>query len=591
MKKFRMTVVSIITAAACAACVMHPFAVNAETEETKEQEEKQEPQEKNTEKESGEIREETVYVFAKADGTTDKILVSDWAGDEKDEYSRYESKEELPVSMKVSYFLDDKELTADEMAGKSGTVTIRYEFENQLSREVTVNGKKKTVHVPFMALTAVILNHDVFSDIEVTGGKLLNDGDRTLVIGTAFPGLSDNFSMEEDLADLPESLEITAETENFEMLNTMTLVSSRIFSELDKDREISTDELTEKLQELTDAMSKLMDGAGQLKDGIGTLQTKSGELSSGVGQLSDGAGQLLAGAGALNSGAGSLCDGAGQLENGLAALSSNSGTLNDGAAQVFDSLIAQANSQLQELGVSITKENYREVLDGAVSANREKIEAMVTAGAREMVLQQVLAGGNPVLTKEDYDKLDAETKEKIDAAVDTQMQDSAVQAQIAAKIEEECGTISGMLETLKGQLDSYSQFYQGLLQYTAGVDSAKEGASALSAGAGQLKAGTETLSSGASALNDGILQLQGNIPALTDGVSQLYDGSSKLADGLQELNDKGISKLTDAVNGDLNGLVDDVKMTVEAAKTYSSLSKEKETDEGVKFIYRTESIR
>ena len=70
-------------------------------------------------------------------------------------------------------------------------------------------------------------------------------------------------------------------------------------------------------------------------------------------------------------------------------------------------------------------------------------------------------------------------------AVDEQLETDAVKAQITEGIAKaKAGRES--LENLKTQLDSYNEFYTGLLEYTAGVSTAAAGADKLNSGAAAL---------------------------------------------------------------------------------------------------------
>ena len=153
------------------------------------------------------VKDETVYVMTAADGSTQKILVSDWiknalpaeaqkaieslndAQQVKDDCWTGTIQKELPVSMSIHYTLDGKTVTPSELAGKSGKVTIRFEYENNQYEVRTVNGVSQKVYVPFVALTGALLDTSHFSNVTVSNGKLINDGDRIAVMGMAFPGL------------------------------------------------------------------------------------------------------------------------------------------------------------------------------------------------------------------------------------------------------------------------------------------------------------------------------------------------------------------------------------------------------------------
>lgn len=512
-------------------------------------------------------KDETVYVLARADGSVDKIIVSNWVqnsrgddtiadvtrltdienckGDEtftlggenscvwdargNDIYYQGSIDQELPVSVAVSYTLDGQAVTAEALAGKSGKVVIRFEYTNNQYELVEINGEQQKIYVPFAMLTGMVLDNQVFRNVSVSNGKIINDGERTIVAGLAFPGLQDSLGLNREDLSLPEYVQITADVENFALENTVTLAANGLLGDgLDKGEKLDELENVDgKLNKLTDAMGQLMDGSSRLYDGLCTLLDSSTELVSGIDELADGAAQLRQGSQSLSAGASQLTTGADALRQGLDALSQNSDALNGGAAQIFQSLLYTANTQLAAAGVQtpeLTVENYAQVLDGAIAA----------------------AG------------------------------DSPAGQQVAA---------------LKASLDSYNSFYQGLLGYTAGVAQAQSGAGELSQGLGSLKGGAESLSAGAEQLYDGILTMQNGAPALIDGVTQLRDGAMELHGGLEEFNREGVQKLVDAFHGDLNGLADRLDALRAVSERYTSFSGAgPDMDSQVRFVWRTEAV-
>ncbi len=657
-------------------------------------------------------KDESVYVLANTDGSVRKIIVSDWLrnatdaatikdkseltdvenvkGDEtytedggarvwdadgNDIYYTGNIEKELPVEMKVSYTLDGKDVTAAELEGKSGHVTIEYAYTNKQYENVTIDGNNEKIYVPFAMLTGMLVDSDTFRNVEITNGKILNDGDHTAIVGIAFPGLKEDLALDSDTLDIPDSFTVSADVTDFHLTNTVTIAANGLFSKINPEKLDSVDELRESLDQLNDAMTQLMDGSSQLYDGLCTLLDKSNELVAGINALAEGAGQLKDGAASLENGASALSDGAKNLSDGLDQLVVNNSTLNGGAAQVFTSLLSMADTQLAAAGLSVpqlTIDNYATVLDGviasldtntiaqtaeaaatqkvtaAVEENRETVEtavreavqqevtAQVTAAVKENVISQVLA--TMQMTTEQYEAgvaagmIDAATQEKLNAAVDAQMASDTITATVSAKVAEQMNsdTIKAMIASktdeqiaalveenmasdevrtqinaaiesaksgaasiaaLRQQLDSYNTFYVGLQQYTAGVETVKSGADQLASGADTLHSGTVELQDGVNTLYDGILTMQSGVPALVDGVTKLRDGAMSLSDGLAELNEKGIGKLTDAVNGDLADLTERLRATVEISQNYTSFSGIADDMEGeVKFIYRTDSI-
>lgn len=217
---------------------------------------------------------ETVYVIADASGAAKKIIVSDWLkgvdtkgkvkdvsnlkdvknvkGDETytvnednayewaangdDIYYQGTGTTELPVKLKLSYKLNGKTVSADEIAGKSGKVTIRIDYENTQKEKVKINGKTKEVNVPFLMLSGMILDDDNFKNVEVSNGKAINDGTRTIVAGFALPGMQDSLDIDKDEMEIPDYVEITADTTNFELSTTMTVAMNDIFNDVDFQR-------------------------------------------------------------------------------------------------------------------------------------------------------------------------------------------------------------------------------------------------------------------------------------------------------------------------------------------------------------------
>ena len=47
---------------------------------------------------------------------------------------------ELPVDMKITYTLDGKTVSPEELAGQSGQVTIRFDYTNRQKEKVETNG-------------------------------------------------------------------------------------------------------------------------------------------------------------------------------------------------------------------------------------------------------------------------------------------------------------------------------------------------------------------------------------------------------------------------------------------------------------------
>ena len=219
-----------------------------------------------------------------------------WQAGGKDIYYQGTATEEPPVTQKVTYYLDGKEISPEDLAGKSGKVKIRFDYTNTTSYTETVNGEKQTVSVPFAAITGLVLG-DGFENIEVTNGKAEVSDSSSVVLGYALPGLKDSLGIKDKDLDgdvnIPEYMEMTADVENFSMPAAMTFVVNA--SDYVSTDGIDTSDLDDMINDLKDASTQLQDGSktlaegtDTLSDGLSTLQSKLGTFASGVGTLKSG---------------------------------------------------------------------------------------------------------------------------------------------------------------------------------------------------------------------------------------------------------------------------------------------------------------
>ena len=526
--------------------------------------------------------------------------------------------------------LDGKSISASDLAGKSGKVTIRFDYKNNQTVNVKVGDREEKMYVPFAVLTGMLLDNDVFTNITVENGRLINDGDRTAVIGMAFPGLQENLAIDKDRLEIPDHVIITADVKNFGMTNTVTVAVNDVFAKIDTGK-ADVSGLEGSLSELSGAMTKLTDGSSELYNGLCTLLDKSGKLISGINRLADGALTLKNGTASLDKGVCELKAGIGELKDGLTELDSHSKELNDGAGKVFETLLATVDKQLADSGLtvdSLTTEGYKKALTDLL-ADPDDTQKKELIGIADAALNEQLRAYNvpeeyypavkymlcerlsegmttekamteivTILTHAKMYAADPKTYAAFapDALALQNAAKTAAAAQGQAAINGLCLSLAKsrlrpQIEAAVAQLDEYNKFYTGLADYTNGVSDALDGSRKLNTGAADLKKGSAKLNAGAKELYNGILTLKNGAPALTDGITKLRDGSLALSDGIKEFNEKGVQKLIDAVDGDIAGLVDRINATVEAAGSCNNFSGIADgTDGEVKFIYRTDSV-
>ena len=384
---------------------------------------------KFSEKEIG--KEETVYVLADSTGKERKVIVSDhlindgnkdtiedasdlkdienvkgdetfkhevskltWQADGNDIYYQGTSTKETPVSQTITYSLDGKEVKPEELAGKSGKVTIRFDYTNNETVKTKIDGKEEEIYVPFAAISGMVLD-DSFSNVKVTNGKVISDGKNNIVVGYALPGLKESLDVDDSDFDgdvsIPDYVEVTADVENFSLSTTMTVVMNAT-NFISKDGDADLSEVDDMLDTLTDATDQLKDGSGELADGVDTLKSKMGEFKDGVGTLKNGIKDYTDGASTLSTGIGTLKSGVDTLAGRVPTLISGVGTLKDGSASA-----AKGASSLKD-GAGTLKKGAKDVSTGANTLSKGASDLSTGANTLSTGVNDLSTGADTLST-------------------------------------------------------------------------------------------------------------------------------------------------------------------------------------------------
>lgn len=203
---------------------------------------------------------ETVFVNMDSYGTPSKITVSDWLHADRSEiyvhdkttlkdftvtrgyasstqsngdvtwqmassdvYYEGTTDATLPVSISIRYYLDGAEISAEDLAGKSGEFRMDVTMTNNVSAQVNINGQQVTMNAPLMAVGGMILPYENFSNINVSGGMSVGAGTYEMVILAGAPGAEKSLNLSNvDISgfeniSLEESFSVTATVTDFSM--------------------------------------------------------------------------------------------------------------------------------------------------------------------------------------------------------------------------------------------------------------------------------------------------------------------------------------------------------------------------------------
>ena len=386
-------------------------------------------------------KEETVYVNADATGNSDEVTVSDWLknsgsvsgnltdesilkeiknvkGDEtftengdqltwntagEDIYYQGTTDKELPVSVKLTYFLDGKEVKPDELKGKSGHLKIQVQYTNNEKKTVTVDGKEEEVYTPFVMMTGMILPNETFSNVTIDNGKVISDGSRNIVVGFGMPGLKDSLDLDEETTKeaedkgvtIPENFEMEADVTDFTMSSTFTVALTDLLD--DMDNIIDVDSLKDSLNELEDAALELVSGSGTLADGASTLAAGVSSYTAGADELNAGIQKYLGSNGELNGSVTEYVNGVGKVVKGVKDYTSGTNALANGVTSyvVGEQKIAAGAAQLSQLSkgleqVQTAVETLSKAADGKGEATDDLVIAANQLAAGTKQLQAVL---------------------------------------------------------------------------------------------------------------------------------------------------------------------------------------------------------
>lgn len=624
-------------------------------------------------------KQESVYVNAGSDGTVSKITVSDWlqgsdaatgtirdisdlqnitnvkgdetfsqngadvdwAGAGKDIYYQGQSSEKLPVELSLTYKLDGKEMAAKDMLGKSGKAEIHVSYKNKSSRKKTIDGAETTIYTPFVMVTGMILSSEHFDHIKVDNGKVINDGDKNMVVGMGMPGMAESLDLDPDMADeIPSGFTVTADVKDFSMGNTFTFGSASLLNELDLDDVEKLDDLEEKLDDLTDATDKLVDGSEDLSDNMSLFSGKMKELNKsvktfqkdGVNKLAGGIRTLAKGAPALVKGVNDYTGGVKTFAKGTTEYVTGAEKITNGCTLLYDS-VKGLPAQITEFDKGLktytggvdklgTKENVtkmkngaKAVSDGVTVVNTQLATLEKSYEQTDLLIQKLEATGADAVTvatlkevlkqqKAGIQQLKAATGEQGDlkkgadsvaGGVNTVMDSLSLLSGNSASLTVASEKLNANIPTLVTSVKTLKEGGETLAKNNAKL---KKASKDLVTTSKKMKKSVKKVGSGVKTLDKGGKSLKKATKKLSDGVLQLNtasgklsEGSRTLAEGMSEFKEQGMDKLGEVYEDDFQGFLDRLKAIREAGQAYRSFSGIHDSMDGeVKFIIETEAI-
>ncbi|WP_096271114.1 hypothetical protein [Paucisalibacillus globulus] len=458
----------------------------------------------------------------------------------------------LPWDIKITYFLDGKEFSPEELAGKDGQVQIRMET-NANKQANPVFGENYLLQI------SLALNSDIYSNIQAEDGMIANAGKNKQVTFTVMP--------EEEAV-----LVLEADVTEFELdgINFTGIPSTMPIEAPDMD------EMTGDITTLSEAIAEINDGVGELNNGVS-------ELNSGVTELVDGSKQYQNGMVSLDQSSGELISGSKEINQALEMLNNSLNTTEEPELSGIQDLMGglkQLSDGLGEAasGLEILKQNYEDLilqLDNAMKAipaydiTEQDIRDLESSNADQEIIQQLLDTYEAAMTaKETYAVVGPGVKglnEQLVLVVKSLREMAAnvdlMNDELASSLEEnDMEGLVALQEGIAKLAANYDAFHSGLLGYTDGV----------------------------SKLSDSYQELHNGITVLSGGTSELESGVSELHDGTNELHES-TSNLPEQMTEEIDGMIAEYDKS--DFEVVSFVSSKNEKVNSVQFVFKTESIK
>lgn len=556
-----------------------------------------------------------------------------WNANKSDIYYQGESSKELPIECNIKYELDGQEISANDIAGKSGKVKVTLQYTNKEERTVDINGKKVKMYVPFVVIAGTVIENENARNIEVSSGKVVDDGTKTVVVGMAMPGLQESLGLSDDEVEVPSNVEITMDATNFETSSIISYVTPKVLEEDDLKVFDNLDEIYGQVNTLQSSMNQIQDGANTLKDGTTELATGANTLKDGVTTAYNGAqtiaSEVAKSTQSLKNDKSDALDSA-TLESIKKQAAASSKLTEEQKAQIkaqaqtssvlTEEQKAQIKAQAAEKAkLTDTQKAQITVLakQGAVLTEKQKAQITEQAKASSILTEEqktaiiTNAQANyPTLTETEKALLIATAQSTAtQTAVNTALATAKTTAEqtavaTALSVAQQVATQTAKttaLETAQ-QIATQTAVTTALTtaQSTATTTAmqtsttvAKQvGNQAKKTFTNQVVSQMSTLGNGLNQLTSGLSELNNGAATLADGTNQVNEGATTLADGIKTFNEEGIKKICNYINGDVKDLTTRVQKLTDLSKDYNNFTMlDGENDGEVKFIMIADAVK
>lgn len=399
-----------------------------------------------------------------------------WEADNKDIFYEGDTDKELPIQVKIKYYLNGKEMKPSKMVGKKGKIKVEFSFTNKEQDNIKINGKEEKLYTPFVVTMGTILDSTKNTNIEITNGKVINNGTKSMLVSLASPGLYESIGYE-GLESLNE-ISISYDTTSFSLNTVYIAATPKLIDNSDLEILNKMGNLYGSISALQANMDKIEKGAKELENGTLSLSEGALEISSNLKMVSSSIEQLKSGSV--------------DLDNGLRQLISS--------LDSTQNLLAQNNIEDSMNKLNMLKKQNQNAIDKIVVSSGKTLEELANYYTIENLKNYTGVEADKLAVKANYELI-------VLLNYNNQAIDETINSMTSLSSQ-----LNNLLVSLKQALNELengsNRLTNGLSELQVGVNKLYNGSLSLTNGTTSLSEGVKTLSQGTSAFNkDGINKL------------------------------------------------------------------------------------
>lgn len=455
-----------------------------------------------------------------------------WDMNKRDIFYQGKTRKALPITVDIKYYLNEKKINPKKLKNKKGNIKVVMDFKNNEKSQY----KGKDIYTPFVVTVGTMIDSTKNKDIEVSNGKVIETGTKSMIVAISSPGLYDSTQIQE-LKKL-DHISFTYYTEKFSMENIYIVSTPKLLEQGDLDVFDKMDRVMSKTDELQDGTNQLEKGSKTLAEGTNTLKN---ELENNINELK----------------------GSDHTSVGEAARGNTISNLSDN----LYSLVQNTVYNVVKMKVGKTREAIINAsCGGPTDPNYNICSASITS---DIILsqytpptyQEIITGLNQVLGYHISigGSMPSEENKALAGLISYQVSGILSTTDYAKYILEEQVLASYITPTFNQVFNNVLSSYGGIAKKVA-IETASQ-------------ATTKTLES---------------LQVMYHAISQINDGAQKLSGGVNNLNEAAIEKMSNLANKyrDYSDTISELKRLSMDYNGFTS-----NNSRNTKFIYKIKSIR